>query len=103
MKLDEARRILSDHHYVVTLCEKAIEKMSKDALDNSPTLELLQEQRGIVKGIRIVENFYTQAEATVKNATRDAEAERVEPEHVAPPAAVGALLEPMKPAETSNN
>jgi len=97
MTPEEANRVLRDPVYLRGLVTQARERLEVIPIDSdfSDTSKLV-ERRGIVKALRLIENIFDQAEATLKAAAEEEEM----PIGPVPGNLAAALLDPVPLAES---
>lgn len=104
MTLEQARRVLSEYRHVHRMIEETIAEMGKLLLTGGqvPTVEQIAESRGVVKGLRIVQSFYSQAEAVLAEERARLEQQEEVITAPSPPGLVSAMLDPVHDASTPN-
>lgn len=106
MNQDQAARVLSEPKYVVKLIDEmvkelgvqVIEPLSPDGNGPRPLNALhVEKLRGIVQGLRMAQNIFTQAQQVLRAASDQPPLEEEVP--IIPPALASAHLQPKLPEE----
>lgn len=99
MNADQAARVLTEPKYLRTMIDALVREMEHGVLEPPPgepplTMDRISELRATVKGMRLVQGFITEAEATLRRAEEEAAEHKEEESQPVPPGLASAMLAP---------